>query len=155
MKWILKFTRVIVALVAAFIIMGKVPEAKAQVSATTLYGTFTNTTVAVTNGATTFAGTTNVTIAVWQNTGLGFGFSAYATNPGQLTFYLVPSIDGTNYADALAPIVWGNTLNASGWITRATNIPNSVLDNYRTIKVLIASNSAASVIISNAVFTRH
>lgn len=139
-------------LLAAALALAALATAPAQVNPTRLQPAFTNNVTAITNGATTFATTTNHVIDLQQGSGLAFGFSALATNAGQLTFYFVPSLDGTNYTDALAATVWGNTLNASGWITRNTNFPASFLDNYRKIKVLISSNAAAYVVISNANF---
>lgn len=127
---------------------------RAQVTPTTLTSAFTSAPTVVTNGVTTFAGSTNVTIDVYQGKGVAFTFSALATNAGQLTFYLSPSVDGTNFVDTTGCWIYGNTLNASGWITRGTNIPASVTDNYRKLKVLIASNSAAYLVISNSQFSR-
>lgn len=114
----------------------------------------TNVVTVVTNGATTFAGATNTVIQLVQGEGLAFQFSALATNAGQLTYYLSPSVDGVNFVDISGSWIWGNTLNASGWITRATNIPNSVTDNYQKVKLLVVSNSAAYLVISNANFGR-
>ncbi len=140
------------ALVALVAFLAPAP-ASAQVTPTDITGVFTNN-ITITNGATTLAGTTNRVIEIRQGTGLGLGFGAYATNAGQLTLYVGLSLDGTNYTDASGSIIWGNTLIANSWITRATNVPASVLENYRYAKVLIASNAAATVYLTNAVFTR-
>ncbi len=130
-------------------------QARAQVTPTTLTSVFTNNPTVITNGATTLAGTTNITVDIRQGRGLGLQFSALATNAGQITFYIVPSVDGTNFTDALGCWQWGHALNASGWITRMTNIPASVTDNYRKAKILIVSNAAAYVVISNTVWSRY
>lgn len=146
-KNILAMMLVIIAFVAA------APVARAQVTPLDYTGVFTNN-ITVTNGATTLAGTTNRAVEIQRGQGLGVSFGAYATNAGQLTFYLGLSQDGTNYTDATGSILWGHTLIANSWITRATNIPASVVDNYRYAKVLIASNAAATVYLTNSVFTR-
>lgn len=109
--------------------------------------------VVITNGVTTFAGTTNAQLLIGQGIGQGLGFMAYATNAGQLTFFFTPTLDGTNYVDTGNLTVWGTTLNASGWVTRGTNIPASYWDNYTKWKILMVSNSAATVVISNCVET--
>lgn len=139
-------------LVFAFIAIVATP-ARAQVTPSTITSVFTNN-ITITNGATTFAGTTNLAVEIRKGVGLGLSFGAYATNAGQVTLYLALSNDGTNYTDASGSIIWGNTLIASSWINRATNIPASVVDNYRYAKVLLGSNSAATVYFTNAVFTR-
>lgn len=126
---------------------------QAQVTPLVYQGVFTNN-ITIANGATTLAGTTNRTIDIYQARGLGLSFGAYATNTGQLTFYINLSADGTNFTDALAPIVWGHTLPASAWIQRSTNIPASVLDNHRFAKITIVSNAAATVYLTNAVWVR-
>jgi hypothetical protein len=140
-------------LLAAGISLAVAIPALSQVTPINLTPALTNNTT-ITNGATTLAGSTNVTVDIWQGRGLGFTFGAYATNAGQVTFYLNLSMDGTNYTDALAPIVFGNTLKASGWIVRSTNIPASVVDNYRYAKLTIVSNSADTVYLTNTLFSR-
>lgn len=125
----------------------------AQPTPLTYTAAFTNNPT-ITNGVTTFAGTTNVTVDVYQGKGIGFTFSALCTNAAQLNFYLSPSMDGTNFADVSGSWIWGSTMIANSWITRSTNIPASIADNYRKIKVLIVSNAAATVYLTNSGFSR-
>lgn len=139
-------------LACAFIALAALP-ARAQVTPLDYTGVFTNN-ITVTNGATTLAGTTNRVVEIQRGMGLGLSFGAYATNAGQLTHYITLSQDGTNYTDASGSIIWGNTLIASSWIVRATNIPASITDNYRYAKALIVSNSAATVYLTNALYSR-
>lgn len=146
----MNFLKLAVATIA--LVIGTV-AVQAQVTPLNYQGVFTNN-ITITNGATTLAGTTNRTISINQDRGLGLSFGAYATNTGQLTFYIQLSMDGTNFNDALVPIVWGHTLPASSWIRRSTNIPASVIDNHRYAKVTIVSNSAATVYMTNAVWSR-
>lgn len=139
-------------LAAALLLLVAIP-ARAQVTPTTYTGAFTNNPT-ITNGVTTFAGTTNVTVDIYQGRGIGFQFSALCTNAAQLTFYLSPSMDGTNFADVSGSWLWGHALIANSWITRQTNIPASIADNYRKVKILIASNAAATVYLTNSGFSR-
>lgn len=138
--------------VVALLALVAVP-AQAQVTPGTYTAAFTNNPT-ITNGVTTFAGTTNVTVDIYQGRGIGFTFSALCTNAAQLTFYLSPSMDGTNFADVSGSWLWGHTMIANSWITRQTNIPASIADNYRKLKVLIVSNAAATVYLTNSGFSR-
>jgi hypothetical protein len=130
---------------------------RAQVTATTITPALTNTTtVATLAGVTIFAGATNSTVDIRQGRGIAFQFSALATGAGAVTWFISPSVDGTNFATMSECWIWGSTLNASGFIVRATNFPASVTDNYRKIKLLAVTNSAAATInISNAVWSRY
>lgn len=146
-------TKLLAMMLGVLALLAIAVPARAQVTPLNYTGIFTNN-ITVTNGATTLAGTTNRAVEIQRGMGLGLTFGAYATNAGQLTLYVALSQDGTNYTDATGSIIWGNTLIASSWINRATNIPATVVDNYRYAKVTIASNSAATVYLTNSLFTR-
>lgn len=139
--------------VALFTLASRFTTAQGNLYPTDITAGTTNV-VVITNGVTTFAGTTNVMPAIWQGRGIGYSFQAYATNAGQLTWFWVRTADGTNWTDAGESRVWGHTLSVGSWITRSTNWPADWTDNHRAIKMLMVSNSAATVIISNAVWTR-
>lgn len=144
------------AAITAILIIATALPARAQVTAQGITAAFTNNPTVITNGLTTFAGTTNRQVDLGlPGRGIGFQFSFLATNAGQVTLYFVLSGDGTNYnSTTIGPFVWGHTAIVDTWVNRSTNIPASLLDNHTKIKVLFASNSCDYVLITNASFLK-
>lgn len=147
MKQIHKFI-----IVTALALAAIVTTLQAQVTPTDLRHSLTNSSVTITNGVTTFAGTTNNILSIPQGKGLALNTSILCTNAAQVTFYWTTSVDGTNYGNAYT--VWGHTGVANSWLRRSTNIPASVLDNHRYWKLILVSNAADTVVLSNNIVGR-
>lgn len=107
---------------------------------------------ALSNAVTTCTLTsTNVTgarpIDVWQGRGMSFSprfVGTQSTNTGTIAFLFATSQDGTNYTTT-APIVIYSTANATTAVRDFTNVPPTVLDNVRKIKLLTITNALANM----------
>jgi hypothetical protein len=131
-----------VAVIAAF-----AAESRAQTVPTTLKHAITaSSNVACTVVSSNLPGSLLVTNNVPLNTGLSIAplfNGSQSTNTGLLALFWDTSQDGTNFTTTQPLITW-HTANGTTTVRDWTNIPPTVLNNVRKIKLSKITNSLAN-----------
>jgi hypothetical protein len=144
-------------LLAIMLLLFVATPVRAQVNATSIASAITNSlTLALTNGTYTAAGTTNLSVDVWQNRYFGVFANAVTTNAStsNVTFAVEFTPDGTNWNTQTLDFVLA--LNGTTQTKGSTNFPLHLTANMRKARIkTIASTAIATYWATNIFFIRN